>query len=95
MMFRLLYLDTCFETCCLRWLLLLLLATVIPMLSHAVEDDCAAGDGLGSTESFDVDMPRVAKDSEKNPVERFAPWAARESLTGAVLEVPMDSMKER
>ena len=38
------------------------------------QDDCAAGDGLGATENYDdvdVDMPRVSKDSEKNPVERF------------------------
>ena len=38
------------------------------------QDDCAAGDGLGSTENYDdvdVDMPRVSKDSEKSPVERF------------------------
>ena len=42
--------------------------------SAVLQDDCAAGDGLGATENYDdldVDMPRVSKDSEKSPVERF------------------------
>lgn len=44
------------------------------------QDDCAAGDGLGSTENYDdvdVDMPRVSKDSEKSPVERFVTLALK------------------
>jgi hypothetical protein len=48
------------------------------------QDDCAAGDGLGSTENYDdvdVDMPRVSKDSEKSPVERFVTLQHRSSFT--------------
>ncbi|CAJ1448509.1 unnamed protein product [Effrenium voratum] len=45
------------------------------------QDDCAAGDGFGATETFiDADMPRVSKDSEKSPVERFAEWGAEANV---------------
>ena len=40
------------------------------------QEDCTDGDGLGSTETYEGDMPRVAKDSEKSPVERFAEWGS-------------------
>ena len=36
------------------------------------KDDCAAGDGFGSTETYDVDNERITKDADKNPAERFA-----------------------
>eukprot|EP00439_Symbiodinium_sp_Y106_P063870 s5120_g9.t4 len=39
------------------------------------KDDCAAGDGFGSTETYDVDNERITKDADKNPAERFAEWA--------------------
>lgn len=41
---------------------------------RSLQDDCAAGDGLGATENYDdlgLDIPRVSKDSEKSPGERF------------------------
>eukprot|EP00438_Fugacium_kawagutii_P001148 Skav218139 [mRNA] locus=scaffold759:429459:434271:- [translate_table: standard] len=44
-----------------------------------LQDDCAAGDGLGATENYDdlgLDIPRVSKDSEKSPGERFAEWGS-------------------
>ena len=44
------------------------------------QDDCAKGDGFGASEEPDEegDMPRVAKDEEKSPVERFAAWKKHE-----------------
>ncbi|OLP84654.1 hypothetical protein AK812_SmicGene34433 [Symbiodinium microadriaticum] len=39
------------------------------------QDDCAAGDGFGSTETYDADNERITKDADKNPAERFAEWA--------------------
>ncbi|CAE7655521.1 unnamed protein product [Symbiodinium pilosum] len=38
------------------------------------EDDCAAGDGFGSTESYSEDNELIARDAEKSPGERFAEW---------------------
>ncbi|CAE7541311.1 STK38 [Symbiodinium natans] len=37
-------------------------------------DDCATGDGFGSSETYSDDNERITKDSEKNPAERFAEW---------------------
>ena len=55
------------------------------------QDDCAAGDGFGATETFiDADMPRVSKDSEKSPVERFAAWQAAKSTASKLVSPDSD-----
>ena len=53
------------------WLPVVLPVTFVTSCRHA-KDDCAAGDGFGSTETYDADNERITKDADKNPAERFA-----------------------